>query len=65
MNGLATLWLALIIAFARNMTLKAARLNSKWQNPGLAQKISLFVFGMVFLFSIPTLMVHEVIELAS
>jgi hypothetical protein len=44
------------------MTLKAARLNSKWQNPVLAQKISFVIFGMVFLFSIPTLMVHQVVE---
>jgi hypothetical protein len=58
------------------MALKGARLNSKWQNPylavsvfpinsctpGLQQKLSLAIFGMVFLFSLPTLMVHEVIE---
>lgn len=59
---LGTLWLAVIISFARNMTLKAARLNSKWQDPHLAKKISLAAFAMVFLFSLPTLMVHEVVE---
>lgn len=31
-----TLWLAVFISFARNMALKGARLNSKWQNPYLA-----------------------------
>ncbi|KAI6190173.1 G-PROTEIN-RECEP-F1-2 domain-containing protein [Aphelenchoides bicaudatus] len=57
-----TLWLAVFISFARNMALKGARLNSKWQNPYLAQKISVAIFAMVFIFSLPTLWVHEVVE---
>ncbi|KAI6213298.1 hypothetical protein M3Y94_00134200 [Aphelenchoides besseyi] len=56
-----TLWLAVAMAFMRRMTLHAATLNSKYQNSRLAKRISLGVFILVVLFSLPTVMVHEIV----
>ncbi|KAI6216710.1 7 transmembrane receptor [Aphelenchoides fujianensis] len=57
-----TLWLAVLMAFMRIMTLKSAVLNSKYQNSRLAKRISLGVFLLVIVFTIPTFLVHEIVE---
>ncbi|CAD5223675.1 unnamed protein product [Bursaphelenchus okinawaensis] len=57
-----TLWLAVAMAFLRRMTLHTTVLHSQWQRSRLAKKISLVVFFTVMLFSLPTLLVHRIVE---
>ncbi|KAL3082865.1 hypothetical protein niasHS_010667 [Heterodera schachtii] len=58
----ATLWLAVVMAFLRRMTLHRNILYSHWQRAPLARCISTGVLGSVFLLSVPSLLVHEIIE---
>ncbi|CAJ0939376.1 unnamed protein product, partial [Mesorhabditis belari] len=57
-----SLWLAVAMAFVRRMTLRVARLNSKWQRPGIAWKVSLVVYASVFLLCAPNMLVHDIAE---
>ncbi|KAI3422396.1 hypothetical protein GPALN_012914 [Globodera pallida] len=59
----ATLWLAVVMALLRRMTLHRNTLYSHWQRAPLARFISMGVLGTVFLLSVPSLLVHEIIEL--
>uniref|UniRef100_A0A914XM35 G-protein coupled receptors family 1 profile domain-containing protein n=1 Tax=Plectus sambesii TaxID=2011161 RepID=A0A914XM35_9BILA len=57
-----SLWLAVAMAFIRRMTLRVARLNSKWQQPRNAWRICVVIYALVFLMCIPTMLVHDIIE---
>ncbi|VDK46287.1 unnamed protein product [Anisakis simplex] len=57
-----SLWLAVAMAFIRRMTLKVARLNSKWQRPQFAWRVCSGVYVTVFVLCIPTLLVHDIVE---
>uniref|UniRef100_A0A914CMR3 G-protein coupled receptors family 1 profile domain-containing protein n=1 Tax=Acrobeloides nanus TaxID=290746 RepID=A0A914CMR3_9BILA len=56
-----SLWLAVAMAFMRRMTLRVASLNSPWQKSNYAYRISCGVFAAVFILTIPTWYVHEII----
>uniref|UniRef100_A0A915N9R0 G-protein coupled receptors family 1 profile domain-containing protein n=1 Tax=Meloidogyne javanica TaxID=6303 RepID=A0A915N9R0_MELJA len=58
---LATLWLAVLMAFLRRMTLHRNTLYSKWQRVALARRASLTVIFIILLLCIPSLAVHQVI----
>lgn len=69
-----SLWLAVAMAFMRRMTLRVASLNryvllkgtfkfsSPWQKSNYAYRISFGVFVVVFILTIPTWYVHEIIK---
>nr|CAD2198153.1 unnamed protein product [Meloidogyne enterolobii] len=58
----ATLWLAVLMAFLRRMTLHRNTLYSKWQRVALARRASLTVIFFILLLCIPSLAVHQVIK---
>ncbi|KAF8381744.1 dmsr-7 [Pristionchus pacificus] len=55
-----SLWLAVAMAFLRRMTLKVARLNSRWQRPEFAWKVTLSIYILVFIACAPNTLVHEI-----
>ncbi|CAJ0582643.1 unnamed protein product, partial [Mesorhabditis spiculigera] len=57
-----SLWLAVAMAFVRRMTLRVAQLNSKWQRPAMAWKVSLAIYGAVFALCAPNILVHDIAE---
>uniref|UniRef100_A0A7E4UWH7 G_PROTEIN_RECEP_F1_2 domain-containing protein n=1 Tax=Panagrellus redivivus TaxID=6233 RepID=A0A7E4UWH7_PANRE len=58
-----SLWLAVAMAFMRRMTLRVASLNSNWQRSQYAKRFAIVIFICVFVCSLPTLFVHEVIQM--
>ncbi|GMS80109.1 hypothetical protein PENTCL1PPCAC_2284 [Pristionchus entomophagus] len=55
-----SLWLAVAMAFLRRMTLRVARLNSRWQRPEFAWKVTLSIYVLVFIACAPNTLVHEI-----
>ncbi|GMT10780.1 hypothetical protein PFISCL1PPCAC_2077, partial [Pristionchus fissidentatus] len=55
-----SLWLAVAMAFLRRMTLRVARLNSRWQRPEFAWKVTLAIYVLVFIACAPNTLVHEI-----
>lgn len=57
-----SLWLVVVMAFIRRMTLRNAVLNSIWQNPRVAWKVCMMVYISIFVLCIPTFLVYDVVE---
>ncbi|KAE9554335.1 hypothetical protein FO519_002445 [Halicephalobus sp. NKZ332] len=60
-----SLWLAVAMAFMRRMTLRVASLNSNWQRSMYARRFAIVIFISVFIASLPTLFIHEIVEFDS
>jgi len=50
------------MAFMRRMTLRVASLNSHWQRSLYARRFSIIIFIAVFIASLPTLFIHEIVK---